>query len=265
MLIIGERINSTRESIARAIAARDAGHIQREALAQIEAGSDYVDVNAGAFAGEEPELLAWLVRAVQEVTDKPLCLDTANAQAAAAALKVHKGKALINSVTGQKERYQAFLPLVKEYGCGIIALCLDDSGTPGDVPGRLAIARRLIENLTAQGIAPADIYIDPLVHPLSVETKAGLIAIDTIASIAQEYPQVGTIVGLSNISFGLPARARLNRLFLVLALAHGLKAAILDPTDKRMMADLATAETILGQDEYCVNYLTAYRAGKFNL
>jgi len=264
MLIIGERINSTRKPIAQAIAARDAKLIQREALAQIEAGADYVDVNAGAFAGEEPELLVWLVKTVQEVTDKPLCLDTANAHAAAA-LKVHKGKALVNSTTGQKDRYQAFLPLVKEYGCGIVALCIDDSGTPPDAPGRLAIAQRLIESLTAEGIAPADIYIDPLVHPLGVETKAGLVAIDAIAGIAREYPEVGTIVGLSNISFGLPARAQLNRLFLVLALACGLKAAILDPADKRMMADLVIAKAILGQDEYCMNYLAAYRAGKFNL
>ena len=262
MLIVGERINSTRKPIAEAIRANDTKHIQQEALAQAEAGSDYIDVNAGAFAQDEPELLVWLVKTVQEVVDKPLCIDTADPEAAAAALQVHKGKALINSTTGQKARYEAFLPLLKEYGCSIVGLCIDDGGTPKDATGRLVIAERLIGNLTAEGIAATDIYIDPLVHPLGVETDAGLVAIKTIAGIKDKYPQVGTIVGLSNISFGLPARFQLNRLFLILAMENGLSAAVLDPTDGRMMADLLIAQTVLGQDEYCMNYLSAYRQGK---
>lgn len=265
MLIVGERINSTRKPIAEAIEARDAGFIQKEALAQAEAGSEYIDVNAGAFAKQEPELLVWLVKTVQQVTDKPLCIDTADPAAAAAALKAHKGKALLNSTTGQRARYREYLPLVKEHGCGIVALCIDDSGTPRDAAGRLAVAGRLIESLTADGVAPGDIYIDPLVHPLSVEANAGAVALETIGGISQRYPGIGTIVGLSNISFGLPARRQLNRLFLLLTMAHGLKAAVLDPLDKQLMADLITATTVMGRDEYCLKYIAAYRAGKLNL
>ncbi len=265
MILIGERINSTRKSIAEAIKARDAKYIQREALTQAEARVNYVDINAGTFQDDEPALLAWLTKTVQAVADIPLCIDTANPAAAAAALRAHKGKALINSITGQKERYEAFARLIKEFGCGVVALCIDDTGAPKDAAGRLAIADRLIDNLTADGVAVADIYIDPLVHPLGVERDAGLVAIDTIAAIKKKYPEVGIIVGLSNISFGLPARFQLNRIFLMLAMGHGLSAAILDPTDKRMMVDLLVAQTVLGQDEYCANYLSAYRRGQLKM
>jgi len=184
MILIGERINSTHKSIAEAIKARDSKHIQQEALTQVKAGVDYVDVNAGTFQTEEPALLTWLVKTVQEVVDTPLCIDTANPEAAAAALRAHKGKALLNSTTGQKERYEAFVSLVKEAQSGIVALCINDMGTPKDTIGRLAIAERLIENLSAEGIPLTDIYIDPLVHPIGVEQDAGLVAINTANTLS---------------------------------------------------------------------------------
>jgi len=262
MIIVGERINSSRAPIARALEAKDAAFIQREAALQVAAGADYVDVNAGALAKDEAAYLEWLVAVVQEAVDKPLCIDTPDPRAMAPALKRHRGKALVNSITAERERYQTVLPLVKGYRCGVIALCLSEAGMPGTTDEGVAIASRLIDALTSEGVPLGDIYIDPLVRPISVSYKAASVALETISQVMARYPGVHTICGLSNVSFGLPGRRLLNRAFAVLARQQGLDAAILDPCDRELMACLVAAEAMLGGDDYCMNYIRAYRTGK---
>ena len=264
MLIVGERINSSRERIAQAIREENSSVIREEAQRQVEAGADYIDVNAGIFLNEETRYLPWLVKVIQETVDSPLCIDTSNAQALDAALKVCQRKALVNSITAEKERYDAFLPLIKNYGCSLTALCMDGSGIPSTVEGRLEVANQIINSLLTDNIAPTDIYIDPIVQPVGTDFKSGAIALETIKQIKSQHSEIQTIIGLSNVSFGLPYRRQLNRIFMVMAIQAGLDAAILDPCDKKLIAHIVTAKTLLGQDEFCVNYLKAYRTGKLD-
>lgn len=246
MIIVGERINSSREPVARAIQRRDAGFIQREAVMQVTAGADYVDVNAGVFGGGEAKWLEWLVRVVQDAVDKPLCLDSTNPQALAAALAATRSKPLVNSITAQREQFQAVLPLLKRQPCSVVALCLDDSGIPA----------------AAEGIPPDDIFIDPLVQPISVDPNAGVVALEAIAQIKRRYPGIRTIYGVSNISFGLPFRKLLNQVFMGLAFARGLDAAIVDPCQRPTMSSIVAAEALLGRDQYGMKYIKAYREKK---
>lgn len=262
MLIVGERINSSREKIAQAIEEGNSSVIQEEAQRQVEAGADYIDLNAGIFLNEETRYLPWLVEIVQEAIDKPLCIDTSNAEALSAALKVCRGKILVNSITAEKERYDAFLPLIKEYGCSLVALCLGNSGIPPTIEGRLEVANQIISSLLAANIAPQDIYIDLSVQPVAVHFRSGAVVLETIRQINAQHPEVKTIMGLSNISFGLPYRRRLNRIFMGMAIQAGLDAAILDPCDSELMAHVVAATTLSGQDEFCANYINAYRAGR---
>jgi len=262
MLIIGERINSSRQLISQAIERRDMEFIREEAIKQIEAGADYIDVNAGTFMEKETECLQWLVKVVQEAADKPLCIDTVNPRAAAAALKLHQGKAILNSISGEKERYNNMLLLVKEYGCSIIASCLDSSGIPETAEGRIKVAARLIDSLTTAGVAMDDIFIDPLILPISVDNNSAVKVLETMEYIKKNYPEVRTICGVSNISFGLPLRKKLNQTFVVLAMQRGLDVAIIDPNDNRLMANIISTNTLLGKDEYCTDYIKAYRGGK---
>jgi len=262
MLIIGERINSSRQPISQAIEKRDIEFISEEAIKQTEAGADYIDVNAGTFMEKEAEYLPWLVEVVQEATGKPLCIDTVDPRAAAAALKLHQGNAILNSISGEKERYNNILLLVKEYGCNIIASCLDSSGIPETADGRIKVAARLIDSLTADGVAMGDIFIDPLVLPISVDHNSAVKVLETIDYIKNKYPEVRTICGVSNISFGLPLRKKLNQTFVVLAMQIGLDAAIIDPSDNWLMANIISTNALLGNDEYCTAYIKAYRSGK---
>jgi 5-methyltetrahydrofolate--homocysteine methyltransferase len=265
MLIIGERINSSRERVAKAIEQRDSRFIQQEAIKQVEAGADYIDVNAGIFGAREVECLQWLVETVQEVVDKPLCLDSADPRALTAALKRHRGKPLVNSISAQRERYKAILPLLQEHECDVVALCMDDSGIPPSAPGRVDLAGRLLESLVAEGIPLSNIYVDPLVQSIATEFDSGRIVLEALGEISSRYPEAHTICGISNISFGLPCRKQLNQIFLVLAMQRGLDAAIIDPCDKQLTANLIAARTLLGKDEFCLNYLAAYRQGKLTI
>lgn len=265
MLIVGERINTSRKAIEPAVRARDVEFIQNEARNQVASGATYVDVNAGTLVSEEPEALAWLVQTVQAVVDVPLCIDSPNPIAIEAALKVHKGRAMVNSITAERERYSAIVPLVKEYGCKIVALCMDDSGMPETGEQRFEIARKLVEDLARDGVEEERIYIDPLVRPVSTGADFGVIVLDTIRRVTTELDGVHTICGLSNISFGLPTRKLLNRTFLVMAMTAGLDAAILDPTDREIMALVIASEALLGKDDFCMNYITAQREGKLDI
>ncbi len=262
MFIVGERINTSRKAIGPAVESRDAEFIQKVAREQVEAGADFVDVNAGTLVDGEPDALAWLVETAQKAVDVPLCLDSPNPAALERALSVHRGKALINSITAEKERFAAVAPLVKKHGCSVVGLCMDDTGLPDSAATRVEIAGRLIADLGAMGIPEGDIYIDPLVRPVSTESNAALTVLETIASVRNRHREVHFICGLSNVSFGLPVRKLLNQAFLVLCMGAGLDGAILDPLDAGLMSLLRASEALLGRDDYCLRYIEAFRAGR---
>ncbi|NLC68443.1 MAG: methyltetrahydrofolate cobalamin methyltransferase [Clostridiaceae bacterium] len=262
MIIIGEKINSTLKAVRPAIENYDAAFIQDLARRQYEAGANYIDVNAGMFHEDEPERLEWLVKTVQEVIDAPFSIDSPNAKAIEKALKVNKnGKPIINSITDEKERYESILPLILEYNTSVIALCMDDSGMPETVEDRLKIAERIIGKLSDKGIKHEDIYIDPMVRPIGTGSHYGVVAIETIRSVKAKYPGVHIACGLSNISFGLPGRKVINQAFLIAAMTAGMDGAILDPLDKKLMTYLYATEALLGNDEFCMNYLSKFREG----
>ena len=264
LLCIGEKINSSRKEIKEAIERSDKSLIQKIAREQAEAGAHYLDVNAGLFMEREQEKLRWIVETVQKAVDRPCCLDSPNPLALEAALKVHRGQALLNSISLEKERYHSILPLVRRFGTKIVALCLDDGGMPRDVEDRFRLARLLIEKLSGEGISLDDIYIDFLVQPVATDFNLGTILLEALERIKRNFPTVHAICGLSNISFGLPQRRLLNHVFLVLALAKGLDAAILDPTDPGAISCLKAAQVLLGQDPFCSEYLQAFRQGRLN-
>ncbi len=262
MIIVGERINSSRKAIAPAIIARDHQLIAREADLQIAAGASYIDVNCGTLIEEEPETLEWLVKTVQDATGGLCSIDSPNPVALERALKVHQGKPLINSITGEHQRLAAILPLVRDYKTAIVALAMDDNGMPETAEERFQLAADLVNQLTKAGIGLSDIYLDPMVRPVSTGGHYGRVVFETIKKINREFPGIHTICGLSNISFGLPARKLLNQTFLIMAMMAGLDSAILDPIDKRLMSLLQAAEVLLEQDEYALNFITAYREEK---
>jgi len=263
MIIIGEKINSTLKAVRPAMENYDTQFIQDLAKKQYEAGATFIDLNAGMFYNDEPERLEWLVKTVQEVVDAPLAIDSPNPKAVEKGLKANKnGKPIINSITDEKERYEAIIPLVTEYNTGIVALCMDDTGMPETIEDRVAIADRLIGKMTRLGVKLEDIYIDPMVRPIGTGSHYGVVAIETIRKVKTEYPEVHITCGLSNISFGIPARKLMNQTFLVAAVAAGMDGAILDPLDRKLMSFLYAAEALMGKDDFCMNYMMKFREGQ---
>lgn len=263
MIIIGEKINTSRKSIAEAVEKQDAEYIQSIAMEQVKAGADYIDVNAGTFLKKEAEYLSWLVKTVQQAVDSPLCLDSPNPEALRKALQVHRGQAMINSISLEKERYENLLPLITGQPCKVVALCMAETAMPTSPEDRVRAATELIERLTGKGFPLENIFVDPLVQPVSVDVRMGRAVLEAIEEIMKRFPGVHTICGLSNISYGLPARRMINRQFLTLAVSKGLTAAILDPTDSQLMSTLLTVRMLLGQDEYCSQFIDAYGKGLF--
>jgi cobalamin-dependent methionine synthase I len=261
MLIIGERINATRKRIGEAVGRRDADFIKEEARKQVEAGAHMLDVNGG-IAGQEPENLAWLVTTVQEAVQVPLCLDSADPEALRRALPLCSQQAMINSITDDPERFRTVLPLVREHGAKVIALCLSAGAPPKGVEDRMATAISLVERLTAAGMPAGDIYVDPCVFPISTDVAHGPAVLETIRRIRGECPGVHTSCGVSNVSYGLPVRKLLNEVFLLMLLAHGMDAAIIDPCDAGLTARILAAEALRAGDPYCTSYLRAFRSGK---
>lgn len=262
MLIIGERINSTRRAIAPAVREQDAALIWEEARKQAEAGAHALDCNAATVGREEePERLSWLVEIVQEATGLPAALDSPNPDAIAAALAVHRGTPIINSISGEQEKLARLLPLAREHHARVIALCTDDEGIPRTGDDRVRIGTRLMEALTAGGIPETEIILDPLLVPIGVDTESGACTLQAIGELRRRFPHTRIGVGLSNVSYGLPERRWLNRAMLVLAMGAGLDAVICDPTDRELIALLRAANALLGRDEFCAEYLAAARAG----
>jgi len=263
MLIIGELINCTRKRIGAAAEARDAAVIREVARRQADAGAHMIDVNGGV-PGQEPETLRWLVEVVQDAVDLPLCLDSSDPEAIGAALPLCRKTPLVSSITEEPDRYDRLLPLVLEHGAPVVALALGSEGTPTGVEDRVDNAVRLVDRLTGAGVPLERIYVDPCVVPISVGGDQALAVADAITRILLHYPGVHTTVGLSNVSFGLPARRLLNQTLLALLLGRGLDSAIADPCDRQLMALVAAAETLLGRDDFCAEYIRAFREGRLD-
>ncbi len=261
MLIIGERINATRKRINEAVLKGDADLIREEARKQTAAGAQMLDVNGGV-AGREVEILSWLVGIVQEAAEVPLCLDSADPAALAAALPLCRRPPMINSITDEPARFDAVLPLVIRHRAKVIALCMSPDSPPTGVEDRVATAQSLVGRLRARGVPDEDIYIDPCVFPVSTNHTYGPAVLEAVTRVRGMFPDCHTSCGVSNVSFGLPARKLLNEAFLIMLLGRGLDAAILDPCDEGIAARIFAAEALGGRDEYCQEYLRAYRAGR---
>ncbi len=262
MIIVGEKLNSTLKAIRPAMENRDEATIIDVAKKQYEAGSTFIDLNAGMFHTTEVETLEWLVNTVQGAIDAPLALDSPNPAALKRALQVNKNpKPLINSITDEKDRFNEIASLLSEYEAGVVALCMDDDGMPETTEDRFRIAESLIGKLTKIGLKHDDIYIDPMIRPIGTGSHYGIVALNTMRAVKEKFPEVHIMCGLSNISFGIPARKVLNQVFLVSAMNAGMDGAILDPLDKKLMTFLYASDAILGNDEYCLNYLEKFREG----
>jgi 5-methyltetrahydrofolate corrinoid/iron sulfur protein methyltransferase len=264
MKIIGEKINGTRKRVAQAIAERDAEFIKDLALKQAKAGSTWLDVNAGTSPEREPEDLVWLIENIQSVVDIPLSLDSASSHSLNIAIQAVNKTPMINSINGEPVKLESILPLVAEHGCPVIALAMDENVIPETSEKRLEAIRKIITQTRDSGIPDDHIYVDPLAMAISTNTQSVLIVNETMRMVHKEFPEVHFSLGLSNVSFGLPARAIINRTFLTLAMQAGLDCAILDPLDLDVQAAILASEMLLGKDEYCLNYIRASRKGLFN-
>jgi 5-methyltetrahydrofolate--homocysteine methyltransferase len=262
MIIIGEKINGTRKSVALAIRERNTDFIRNLAKSQVEGGSAFLDVNAGTAPEREPEDMAWLVMTIQEVCDIPLSLDSANPRALRAGLDLVKHSPIINSVSGEKPRIEGVLPLALEYKTSLILLALDDTGIPDTGDGRMKIVDRLVSLAIAGGLTEDKLYIDPLVTAISTGIDNALITFETIRKIRLAYPRAHITSGLSNISFGMPLRSLINHTFMAMAVQAGLDSAIADPNDRGLIETMTAAEMLMGKDKYCQNFNRAFRAGR---
>ncbi|MGB5933498.1 MAG: dihydropteroate synthase [Anaerolineae bacterium] len=260
-IIIGERINpSGRDRLAESLAQGDMSLVRKQALAQVEAGAQVIDVNVSAVDVDEETILPLAVQTVAETVHVPICIDTANHEALAAPLAVCPGKPLVNSVTGEKTSLEAVLPLVKESGCAVIGLCMDEEGIPKEAQQRLEIARKIMVAAEAYAIPSKDLIIDPLAMTVGADHMAGVVTLEAIRLIRMNLG-VNIILGGSNISFGLPERSLINRSFLAMAIAAGLTCVIVDPLDVEIRKTIAACDLLMGKDEYAVRFLARSRSG----
>jgi len=257
--IIGERINPTgRKAVLEALKEGNFDIVCKDALDQVAAGAAALDINAGVPGADEPALIGQIIRNVTEVVDTPLCIDTANPLALAAALSIYEGKALINSVNGEERSLTRVLPLAKEYGAAVIGLCMDDNGIPATAEQRFAVAVRIIERATKLGIALEDVIIDPLAMAMSADSNAGRIALDTIELVVREFG-VNISMGASNISFGMPDRKFINATYIAMAIHAGLTCPITNPLQTEVLTAVLAADLSMGRDEYGMGWIKAYR------
>lgn len=258
-VVIGERINPTgRKLMLKALQEGDFDVVRSDAKKQLEAGAKVLDVNAGVPGADEPALLKQVMSTVMEVTDVPLCIDTADPEALEAALKSYQGKALVNSSNGEERSLGAVLPLVKEYGAAVIGLCMDDNGIPATPEARLKVAAKIIERAGKLGIPIQDIVIDPLALTMGSDHTAGLVALQTAEKVVAEFG-VNITMGASNISFGLPDRKFVNATFIAMAIHAGLSCPITNPLVPEVNIAIKAADLAMGRDEYGMAWIQAYR------
>jgi len=259
-VIIGERINPTgRKQVLEAFQAGDFEIARADAIAQVAAGAQMLDVNAGVPGADETALLAQVLQTVMDAVDVPLCIDTADPEALEAALALYKGKALVNSCNGEERSLNRVLPIVKEYGAAVIGLCMDDDGIPETAEDRLRVAGRIIERAGRVGIPIEDVVIDPLALTMGANSNAGAIALETIGLVVAEFG-VNVTMGASNISFGVPDRAYINSAFIAMAIHAGLTCPITNPLVTPVITSVLAADLAMGRDMYAQRWIKAYRA-----
>ena len=264
MLIIGERINSTKAKVKEAIKAKDAAFIADVALSQVAAGAYYIDVNCAVTSGSELHDMDWVLSVIQsEVKDANICIDSPNYLAIEAALKAYhsNGSLMINSISGDEARIKSILPFAVKYNTKLIALTMDDKGMPHTAHERFEAAKKIYERVKRDGFNVENLYFDPLIRPIATEPDQAIEFLRSLPLIKALRP-AKTVCGLSNVSFGLPDRRLINAIFLSMAMQAGLDAAILDPLDRHIVSALRASEALLGKDEYCGDYIRAFREGK---
>lgn len=263
MWIIGERINSTRKKVAEALAEKRVEYFHQETISQVEAGADFVDVNAGGAGETGAALMRWLVKTVQEKADRPLCIDSSDPSIVQAGLEEHgPSKPMINSTTADEATLQRVMGLYKIRPFYLIALAMDAERIPSSPEERLVKVDKIVAAASTVGIPLEDIFVDPLVQPVSYEAHAALTTLKTLALFKAKYPKIRSVAGVSNVSFGLPGRALLNRTMLAMMIGTGLDAAIVDPLNTAILSEIRAVETLLGQDEMCLNYIQLFREGR---
>ncbi|CAN2042029.1 5-methyltetrahydrofolate corrinoid/iron sulfur protein methyltransferase [Candidatus Magnetomoraceae bacterium gMMP-15] len=262
MIIIGEKINATIKSAKEIILNQDKKKLLDLAKRQVQAGANYIDVNVATGVGspeDEIDAMKWAVTSIQKELDKPLCIDSADPKVLEAGLDVVKGSVLINSTTAEDKMLKQILPLAKRYNAPIVCLAMDEKGISKTVDGRLNACKKIAEACKEEGIGLDSVYFDPLVMPISTDATQGLLTLHTITAIKKEFPEAGTVLGLSNISFGLPDRININASFLQMAIYSGLNAAFLDPIEVKIISAIKTAEAIIGKDRHFRRYIRSYR------
>ena len=258
-VVIGERINPTgRKILAAEMVAGDYSRVIADALAQVEAGAHMLDINAGIPLADEPALLARAIELVQSVTDVPLSIDSSIVAALQAGLAVYKGKALVNSVTGEEDRLETVLPLVKKYGAAVVAISNDETGISQDPDVRFAVAKKIVERAADHGIPACDIVVDPLVMPIGAINQAGVQVMRLLHRLRNEL-KVNTTCGASNVSFGLPERNGINAGFLTMAIASGMTSAITNPLHAEVVKACMAADVMMGHDPDCMRWIRKYR------
>ena len=258
-VIIGERINPTgRKLLAAEMAAGNFERVKTDVMAQVEAGAQMLDVNAGIPLADEPAILARTIELVQSLTDVPLSIDSSIVAALEAGLKVYKGKALVNSVTGEEERLESVLPLIKKYGAAVIAISNDETGISEDPDVRFEVARKIVHRAADYGIAASDVVVDPLVMPIGAIGQAGRQVMRLVHRLRTEL-KVNTSCGASNISFGLPNREGINAAFLPMAIASGMTSAITNPLQEDLIKAIMGADVLMGHDPQCSRWIRRYR------
>jgi 5-methyltetrahydrofolate--homocysteine methyltransferase len=265
MITIAERINASVKSVGEAIDKKDSDFITELAASQARAGADYIDVNAGTGSsdlGQGKEDMKWLINVVQTATDKPIAIDSDRPELIEAALSTYeKDKTIINSVTAEPEKLAAVGPMAAGRQAYLVALAMGTDGIPDNVKGRLDACEKIVKHLSQLGVRMDQIFFDPLVLPIATDSRQGTVTLKTIEEIKRRYPDAGTVIGLSNISYGLPKRKLINRAFLLMAASTGLDAAILDPLDAKTMSLVKVADMLTGKDASCRAYIRAHRKG----
>ncbi len=257
--IIGERINPTgRKRLADEMRSGDYSRVEVDALAQIEAGAHMLDINAGIPLADEPRILAECIQLVQGLTDVPLSIDSSIVAALESGLSVYQGKALVNSVTGEEERLESVLPLVKRYGAAVVAISNDETGISEDPDVRFSVAKKIVERAEDHGISRADVVVDPLVMPIGAINSAGCQVMEIVRRLREEL-KVNTTCGASNVSFGLPNRNGLNAAFLSMAIGAGMTSAITSPLHAETIQAVMGADVMMGHDPHCKRWMSRYR------
>ncbi|PID48565.1 MAG: methyltetrahydrofolate--corrinoid methyltransferase [Proteobacteria bacterium] len=258
-VIIGERINPTgRKILAEEMKNGDYSRVEADAIAQVEAGAQMLDVNAGIPLADEPRILAEVIQLVQSITDVPLCLDSSIIDALKAGLAVYQGRALVNSVTGEDESLERVLPLVAKYDASVVAISNDETGISQDINVRYAVAKKIVERAADHGISRDRVVVDPLVMPIGAINSSGRQVMELVRRLREEL-QVNTTCGASNVSFGLPNRNGINSAFLTMAIGAGMTSAITSPLHAEVMQAVLGADVMMGHDPDCANWIRKYR------